>query len=295
VEIFSGSTLLNTLNIPNTGSWHNWTTINSTIYLNAGIQTLRFSCKKPGWNFNWYEVSTMTTPVQTQSVINFAPLTEKKVGDPSFDLSATSTNTITPITYTSSNPSVVSVSNVTGTWKATPLAIGTAVITASQAGNSSFLPAADVAQTQVVVAPPPPPVVQTQSVINFPPLTNKTVGDPSFNLVATSNNTVTPITYSSSNPAVVSVSNATGAWKATIVSAGTATITASQEGNANYLPANSVSQAQTVLAAPATSTGTSTSTSTVTGKIPLTAKRWYQLNTLGDGMTLTSGLKQMCD
>lgn len=154
-----------------------------------------------------------------------------------------------------------------------------------------------------VTSSPPPPIVQTQSVITFPPLPSKTVGDASFDLAATSNNAAIPIIYTSSDPAIVSVSNTSGIWKATIVAPGSAVITASQEGNSQFLPAANVSQTQLVLAKTITTTSPTTSTPTtpvttnptITGKIPLTAKRWYQINTLGDGMTTKTGLQQLSD
>ena len=182
-----------------------------------------------------------------QSVINFADLPNKTVGDAVFNLVATSNNTQTPITFISSNPAVVTVSNATGSWKATVVGVGTANITASQAGNSTYLAAANVVRTQVVQAAP---IVKVQSVINFAALPTKTVGDAAFTLVATSNNTQMPITFTSSNSSIVSVSNASGSWKATIVGAGTANVTASQAGSTNFLAATNITQTQVVQAAP---------------------------------------------
>jgi len=59
---------------------------------------------------------------------------------------ATSTNNTIPITYTSSNPGVATISgttiHITGA--------GTSTITASQAGNAGFFPATDVSRTLTV-------------------------------------------------------------------------------------------------------------------------------------------------
>jgi uncharacterized protein YjdB len=52
-----------------------------------------------------------------------------------------------PITYTSSNPSIASISNSAFL---TIHSVGTVTITAFQAGNANFLPAADVVQSIVV-------------------------------------------------------------------------------------------------------------------------------------------------
>lgn len=103
-------------------------------------------------------------------------------------------------------------------------------------------------------AAPSPTPTPSQAVISFGALAGRTVGDTPFALSATSTNSATPITFTSSNPAVASVSNAGGQWQATVVGAGTTTITASQAASAAYLAAASVSQTLTVQAAPAPTT-----------------------------------------
>lgn len=141
--------------------------------------------------------------------------------------------------------------------------------------------------------------------LSFAALPAKTVGDAPFALSATSNNALTPIAFVSSDPAVVSVAPAgAGAWQATVVGAGTATITATQEASDTYLAA-SATQTLTVAAAPITAPAPPTNpapptpptppTGPVTaGKIPLDPSRWYQLTnapntitTLFDGSTTT--------
>uniref|UniRef100_UPI0015E74A45 Ig-like domain-containing protein n=1 Tax=Rufibacter sp. XAAS-G3-1 TaxID=2729134 RepID=UPI0015E74A45 len=294
-----------------------------------------------------------------QAVIDFPAPAGKTVGDAPFELGASSTNAQAPISFSSSNPAVVSVSNASGKWSATVLSAGTATITASQPATNGFAAPAPVARTLAVA----PAVAQSQSesrirftsvsasantgqdyspwlsdnlgelvesewaqrnmtyvdvtltlerrseitrlalydhqgifttnpvtvyaldggkktligtftgesylswvslkpakplmadailirkygnnipqkiqaygnagtlaqaVIDFPAPAGKTVGDAPFELGASSTNAQAPISFSSSNPAVVSVSNASGKWSATVLSAGTATITASQ-------------------------------------------------------------------
>jgi len=85
--------------------------------------------------------------------------------------------------------------------------------------------------------------------ITFAPLPAATFGDAPFTLGATASSTLA-VSYASSNPAVAAVSGAT----VTIVGAGTAVITASQEGNANYNAAPAVIQSLTVNKAIATVT-----------------------------------------
>ena len=92
--------------------------------------------------------------VLVPAIISFNNLTDKTVGDAAFKLSASSTNSQVPVTFSSSNTSVVNVYNSAEGWMATPLTAGTANITASQAGNNGYLPAIDLVRTQVVKAAP---------------------------------------------------------------------------------------------------------------------------------------------
>ena len=123
--------------------------------------------------------------------------------------------------------------------------------------------------------------VQAQSTIHFAALASKKVGDAPFDLVATSNNNAVPVTFTSSNPAVVSVSNTTGRWRATIAAVGSVTITATQAGNASHLAAHA-SQLLTVQAATSNPSGTTATSGT--GKIPIDPLRWYQLTNSPDGI-----------
>jgi hypothetical protein len=85
-------------------------------------------------------------------------------------------------------------------------------------------------------------------VITFAALTARNYGSADFNLVASSSNTTIPVTFTSSNPAVATVTGNT----VHIVSAGTTTITASQAGNAGYFPAPDVARVLTVNKVPLT-------------------------------------------
>ena len=76
-------------------------------------------------------------------------------------------------------------------------------------------------------------------------LPGKRVDDGPFTLSATASSGL-PVSYSSSNPGVATVSGNT----VTITGAGSTTITASQGGNATYLPASSVTQTLSVSAPP---------------------------------------------
>ncbi len=73
--------------------------------------------------------------------------------------------------------------------------------------------------------------------ISFTEIEDKTYGDPTFDLMATSDSGLT-VSYTSSDTSVATVSGNT----VTIVGVGSTTITASQGGNAIYDPANDVTQ-----------------------------------------------------
>ncbi|MBC3542045.1 T9SS type A sorting domain-containing protein [Rufibacter sediminis] len=181
---------------------------------------------------------TVTSPAPVASVITFTSLPEKKFGDAPFLLKATSTNTATPVTFTSSNTGVVSVANTSTGWKATIVGVGIATITAKQAAGNGYAEATSVSRSQVVSAQP--------AVISFAALPAKKVGDAPFMLQATSTNTATPVTFTSSNPAVATVTKTTEGWKATILKAGTTTIIAAQAAGGNYAAAASVSRSLVV-------------------------------------------------
>ncbi|MDQ6480847.1 carbohydrate-binding protein [Dyadobacter sp. LHD-138] len=144
-------TILGQVDVPKTGGWQTYTTLHTTATLQAGNQILRIYAKKGAFNFNWFEaVSNSSTSEKVPAMITFDELPARIAGSGTFDLSASSTNTQIPVTFTSSNASVISVANVSGIWKATILAEGSAAITASQAESTGFLAAENITRTQVV-------------------------------------------------------------------------------------------------------------------------------------------------
>jgi hypothetical protein len=64
----SGNTLA-TANIVNTGGWQNWTTITATASLSAGTQTLRLYPMSGGYNVNYVQFATTSTPPVTTHAI----------------------------------------------------------------------------------------------------------------------------------------------------------------------------------------------------------------------------------
>jgi len=89
--------------------------------------------------------------------------------------------------------------------------------------------------------------VLTPQTISFGPLPSKSVGDPNFSLTATASSGLA-VAYSSSNPAVATISGGSNMVK--IIGAGQAVITATQAGNSQYEAAPPVQQTLTVSAAP---------------------------------------------
>jgi gliding motility-associated-like protein len=168
------------------------------------------------------------------SIITFPPPILVLDANNNYAPAATSTNHETPITYTSSNPLVAT---VTPNGLIHVLGPGVSIITANQAGNTNYSAAQPVQQTLTVV--------EYLSVI-LPPITAKTVCDADFATNATSGNSTLPITYTSSNTNVATIS-AQGLIHITGV--GTSTITAYKNGSLPlYVSATPQSKTLTVTA-----------------------------------------------
>lgn len=165
--------------------------------------------------------------VQPQT-ITFGTLAAKTFGDAPFALGATASSGLA-VSYSSSNPSVATVSGNT----VTIVGAGTTTITASQAGNASYLAATPVDQVLTVN--------KAAQAITFGSIAPKTFGDAAFSPGGSASSGLS-VGYLSSNPSVATVSGTT----VTIVGAGTATITASQAGDGNFLSATPVAQTLTV-------------------------------------------------
>jgi photosystem II stability/assembly factor-like uncharacterized protein len=164
---------------------------------------------------------------RTQS-ITFNALPTMSFGADSFTLEAVADSQL-PVTYTSSNTAVATISGST----VTIVGSGITYITASQAGNGTFAEAFTVTQTLTVS--------KANQTILFAPLSAKAYQDANFALPATASSQL-PIAYTSGNTSVVTISGNT----VTIVGVGTSTITASQVGNDLFNAAQSVSQVLTV-------------------------------------------------
>jgi len=229
-QLLLNGTLLTTINWPDTGAQSTTGTYQYTskVSLSSGdkIKILH----QNGWMcIDHMDVKGGDGINQT---ITFNTVTDKSVGDATFDLTATASSGL-PVTYSSSDTTVATISGNT----VTIVGEGITIITASQAGDANYNAATSV--TQEFTVNPTGKLAQT---ITFAPLTNKTVGDAAFNLTATAAPSGLAVTYASSNIAVATISGNT----VTIVGEGITTITASQAGDASYNAATSVTQEFTV-------------------------------------------------
>jgi len=192
------------------------------------------------------------TIAKGNQLITFNALDPKEVTDADFVLNATSaTSAINPITYTSSNPAVATVTgnvvHITG--------VGSTTITASQAGNNDYNAAPSVAQTQVVTSA----ALANQNIV-FNAIPTQTYGVGTFNLGATTSSGLT-VSYTSSDTSIATVSGNV----VTVLSTGTVNITASQPGDSTYNPAVDVVQPLTIAPKPLTVTDALVTTKTYDG------------------------------
>lgn len=167
------------------------------------------------------DVSQILTVQKATQAITFAALPAKTFGDAAFPLTATGGASGLPVTFTSSNPLVATVVGNT----VTIVGGGTTDITASQAGNDSYLASTLVRALLVNKA---------NQTITFAALPARTFGDAAFALSANSSSGLA-VAFESLNDKV-SISGSTS----TLAKAGSATIRARQIGNNNYQSATSI-------------------------------------------------------
>lgn len=161
--------------------------------------------------------------VKTDQAITFTALPTKTFGDAAFVLSAISTSGL-PVTYTSSDPTIASISGNT----VTILKAGTVNITAIQTGDNSYNAATNVVQPLVIN--------KANQTITFNALSDKQVTDVPFALSATNTSSL-PVTFSTTSTKITLAGS-----QVTIVSAGRVSITANQAGNTNFNAATPVTR-----------------------------------------------------
>jgi hypothetical protein len=208
--------------------------VNSTTGLISGTPTtagtsipVTISATNPGGTTEAQLRLTFTAGVQSISFTQpsrqtFAP--NKRV-----TLSARASSGLA-VGFASSNPKVVSVSGNIATIRSA----GAVRITATQAGNANYSKAIDVTRTLTVAKGP-------QTIRFSAPRPPKFRKGAKFTLAATTQSKL-PVTFVSSNPRILRISGRT----ATIVGKGRVTITARQNGNANYAAARNVPRTITI-------------------------------------------------
>jgi len=156
--------------------------------------------------------------------ITFGALGGKIFGDADFSVSASSSSTLAVSFGASGNCSVTgSTVHLTGA--------GSCTITASQAGDGNYNPAADVPQSFSIA--------KAGQTITFGALGGKTFGDADFSVSASSISALA-VSFGASGNCTVTGSTVH------LTGAGSCTITATQAGDANFNPATDVPQAFTI-------------------------------------------------
>jgi photosystem II stability/assembly factor-like uncharacterized protein len=164
-------------------------------------------------------VTKTLTITKVPQTITFLTALQKLITDPPFQLNGTASSGL-PVTYSSSDESIVSITNDLITLKKS----GVVQITARQVGNGIFEAAAPIVQTLEVLAIP-----QT---IQFSMPTQKTILDPPFTLSAVASSGLT-VSFRSSDESIVSITDS----QATIKKLGSVSIIAEQPGNNTYATA----------------------------------------------------------
>jgi subtilase family serine protease len=156
----------------------------------------------------------------TAQSITFGPLADRTFGDPPFVVSAVASSGL-PVTFAAAGACTVAGATVTLT------GAGTCTVTASQPGGAGYSPAPSVEQTFAIA--------RASQTIAFDPLPDRTLGEAPFTVSAAATSGL-PVSFSANGPCSVS-----GDLVA-LTAAGACTITASQPGNDDYMPASPVVQ-----------------------------------------------------
>ena len=211
---------------------------------------------------------TVNTVSQNQT-ITFANPGTQTVGTP-LTLSATATSGLA-VSFTSSTAGNCTVSGITASF----IAVGTCIIDANQAGNSTYAAAPQVQQSFTVNG-------KAQN-ITFGTIATQTVGTP-LTLAATATSGLA-VSFTSATINICTVSGTT----ATFLTSGTCTIDANQAGNNTYAAATMVPESFAVNAEAQTVTFANPGTQTVGTPLTLSAAA-----TSGLAISFTSTTANIC-
>jgi hypothetical protein len=158
--------------------------------------------------------------VLVDQTITFHALPDRAFGEAAFSISATASSGL-PVSFTVSGTCTLDGSTVSIT------AAGACTVTAHQAGSTSYHPAPDLARTFTIA--------QAGQTITFAPISNRTFGDPAFEVTASASSGL-PVSLSATGQCTIEGTTVT------LTGAGLCTITARQEGNVNYPAAAEVAR-----------------------------------------------------
>ncbi len=166
----------------------------------------------------------LATLRRTPQSIDFSELAGATFGAPPFVVTATASSGLA-VTFAPSGTCSVAGGSVT------LLGAGACTITASQAGDPTYLPAPDVSQAFTIL--------RATQAIAFDPLPSPAFGDPPFTVSATASSGL-PVMFSAAGACSIAGN------LVSIAAAGVCTIIASQGGNADYEAAPDVSRGSAV-------------------------------------------------
>lgn len=196
----------------------------------TGVGTVTLAANQSG-NGNYLAAPQVTTSITTTKAtqsITFVPPSVIPVGA-TLALTATSSSGLS-VTYSNATPALATLSGSS----LTPKTNGVITIIALQAGNSNYLPAANITNNITVE--------KAQSIAFAPPSSLVFTNNGTFQLLATASPSALPVTYTSSNTNTLSISGSI----ATMHAKGTVSVTASQSGGSGFAPAASVTKTITL-------------------------------------------------
>jgi murein DD-endopeptidase MepM/ murein hydrolase activator NlpD len=241
---------------------------NSVTITGAGTTNIIASQPGDGSHLAAPDIIQPFTVSKATQIITFNPLMPRNSADPPFALVAASNSTL-PISFTSSDPGVATISGN----QVTIMGVGITQVTAAQAGNSNYLPASNVVQALMVNT-------KSNQSITFPVVPDRTLGDLAFTLSATSTSNL-QVLYTAMSDKISITGN-----QVALLKAGRAAITASQPGDANTNPANPIER--TFCIKPPKPTITLTDSNTASPTLTSNASsgnQWYYNRILITGAT----------